>query len=193
MSKTSSPGKEKGKSVSLETGWSEWEWQIAGCYWAKCRTTASGEIEYKYDYPNQANAVPPAQIPRSDVQTSYSSIPTEGQEGSTEHANHYYKHSRYPSAGTGTYNSSNAIESTYYSGQYNNAPISGNTYYDSSSSYATPGPQVFYPPPTPDNLAQGFEQLSFNPTSINGPIYEDQSTGDFSQQSMFNCLHRIRQ
>jgi len=181
MSYTSSSGKGKGRSTSQETGWSNWEWDVAGCYWIRCRTTSSGEVKYEYENSNQANAVSQAEIPRSDLQTSYSSIPAEGQGESAEPAGDYYKHSGYPAGAVGIYNSVNATESPYYSGPYNNA-ISGNTsYFDSSSSYASPGPQVSYSPATPDTVSQELAKLSFNQTPIIGTIYENQSTGNDPQ------------
>jgi hypothetical protein len=183
MSHTSS-GKWKGKSASLETGWSAWEWNTAGRYWACCRTKASGEVEYKYEYSNQANAVSQAQIPRANVDTSYPSVSTEDQGTSTESANDYspdYKHSGSPSAETGPSNSATATGSQSFPGFYNCDSLSGSVSYSGSpSNYASPGSQVSYPRATVDTTTQEFENLRLNPNSITEPIYEDQSTCEYT-------------
>lgn len=73
MSHHSSKG--KGKSASLETGWSKWEWNSAG-YWTSYRINAQGAYEYQYDYPKQQ---PDSAIPRSEEHHSYPTIPNASQ------------------------------------------------------------------------------------------------------------------
>jgi hypothetical protein len=58
MSQYSAKG--KGKSHSLETDWSKWDWNPDG-YWESMRTNASGATEYRTE--------PPLNQPRGNATT----------------------------------------------------------------------------------------------------------------------------